>query len=319
MASNQEIIDWFLSHKKELKLKVGKGAWIKNWAQNFFDFSASVEINGKTYFGRGIDLDMDLAFVKACVESLERAICEEYGVYSSGVAGHSDLEDAKKNAYAELVERDVFLCHYLTKTSFMPINPDGSTFIDYSDVINRLASKNVTLKLFELHSTENLNTVLCVSTLPNSGVVVGLSSSRDLGTAIEKSFFESLSNTIAYLDGNTYTPLLKEELEHTDIFRSIHHFRFNLTDNSYSRLKGLTNGKEVSHLENPSVIYKELKSSSQIINDSPLVFVKAESDKLQNIFYGETVKEKLNFERLNLFASKEIHFEDIEKRMHPLG
>ena len=140
-----------------------------------------------------------------------------------------------------------------------------------------------------------------------------------MGTAIEKSFFESLSNTIAYLDGNTYTPLLKEELEQTDIFRSIHHFRFNLTDNSYSRFKGLTNGKEVSHLENPSVIYKELKSSSQIINDSPLVFVKAESDKLQNIFYGETVKEKLNFERLNLFASKEIHFEDIEKRMHPLG
>lgn len=320
MAHCKKLNKWFLDHASKLDLKIGKGEWISKWCPGHFDFKAEISINESTFIGRGVDSNMDIAFSKACVEAMERAVCFEHNLRSSGVAGHFDRDLAKENAKNELIERDAFLCHYLSKYPFELFKPIQNESIDYDNIINRLAKSGIEIKFLKTTSA-NLKISLCLAVLDNGGAIIGLAASEAVQQATEKSFFECLINTVSYLDGNSTDAISSEDFKKINNPSPYDHFRLNLSKGSSSRFDYVLSDFEeiLMNCNSININYRELKSKNSLISSSPIVFMKAESVNLQSIFYGITKEDHVNLKRLQGFTGRELTFEEIEKRIHPLG
>jgi hypothetical protein len=321
MASDQRINEWFLNHSDQLSLKIGQGSWIKQWIPKFHDFKAEITINETVYTGRGIDQSLDIAFTKACVEAVERYICDEHNIYSTGVAGYHDIEQAKLNAKFELLERDAFLSHYLTKTPMKLIEPEVHLRIDFIKIQEKLKEQNVKLEFYKLSSAYSLEIVLCLSILNQGGFIIGLSCSTSLAKSQEKAFLECLSNTVAYLEGHCPKAINEELFLAKENTKSLDHFCLNLNDGEVNKLETIIENNQVTlkEVKMPNIEYEALSFREGIFNDYPLEFVRAKSNHVQNIFYGKTQETKLNIKRLNEFTLKEVKNSDLEFRPHPIG
>lgn len=115
---SHHLSDWILANAENLSLQVEDLQWVQKPFTGLHDIHASILIGNKRYEGRGSADSKDLAIIKAVAEAIERAVCLQSLPTTNGVAAHIDLEQAKKNAQNELLERDLFLSHFLTQTAF---------------------------------------------------------------------------------------------------------------------------------------------------------------------------------------------------------
>jgi hypothetical protein len=321
MASDQRINEWFLNHSDQLSLKVGQGSWIKQWIPKFHDFKAEITINQTVYTGRGIDQNLDTAFTKACVEAVERFICDEHKIYSTGVAGHSDIEQANLGAQLELLERDAFLCHYLTKTPMKLIDPEIHLKIDFIEIQEKLKRHNIEFNFYKLSSSYDLEIVLCLSVLKQGGFIIGLSCSPSIQKSQEKAFLECITNTVAYIEEHCPGAISEEVFLNKENVKSLDHFCLNLNDGEINKLTSVLGNKEIifKNAVLPEIDYENLSSRNELIANSPIKFVRAKSDQVQNIFYGKTIEDYINIKRLSEFSSNEVKVSDLELRSHPIG
>lgn len=308
MGNKERIGHWILNNVHSLNLKIERVEWIRNWFPQYNDFRITLPDNSLS--GRGIDDDEDLALLKAFSELVERLVCLDYQIHSNGVAVHHDLSLAMENARNELIERDAILCHHLTGKPYF-INQEPKRFKELKSLLFNLG---MDLTFAEaISAVEGVRVILCrVSGREKFGSFWGFGNGTELDKAFEHAFFESMVNVSAFLYGN-YKPTpnfqkLLNGLDHQS-FHFMNSLKEMKVDSDYSVPAPI--------LELTDIKVRELKIENTIFPSVPLFAVKAESSKLQNIFYGISDETKINKERLSLFLGEEL--KNISKVPHPIG
>jgi ribosomal protein S12 methylthiotransferase accessory factor YcaO len=198
MANQGELTRWIVTHGDQLDLRCTQFSWIGRRFPRWFDIGARISVQGRPFVGRGADLDGDTALAKAFCEAVERAVCFDYGIKTTGVAGHIEFAPAAENATNELFERLSLYLHFREKRPLellessplaIPIQSDGA------------ASLNLTEHKFRMFSPDG-HSCVCVlieglsCAIPIGGLL-GLGCHREEAIAYRKARIEALANAEA--------------------------------------------------------------------------------------------------------------------------
>ncbi len=196
MANYEGLNRWILDNAEILNLQVTQLDWIHEYFQGHYDLDVKIEIDSKTYIGRGSDLNSNLALVKAVCESIERYVCDENKISSTGVAGHLDFDLAKENALLEYIERLSIWSHSSQKNGMKLIFSEKLS-IDTKDY----GKTAFTLLQFEMIVPVSFVGIFTLAHGLDSGKslggIMGAAVSRDIHTAQKKSKIECLRNLAA--------------------------------------------------------------------------------------------------------------------------
>jgi len=141
--------------------------------------------------GLGVDKDGRVALIKALSEYFERKAVLTTGEFlgfnsTNGVASHRFSVLAKHAAYYELVERDAFLAHWYSQSSFEKID---NLPLDLSAMIDALKASQLKTIFYNTSLGFERATVCFVVDKATGGFAVGLSAGRgkfDLAKALQE-------------------------------------------------------------------------------------------------------------------------------------
>ena len=190
-----------MANSQALNLKVEKLTWTEKWLPGYNHVHVEISLDGMMANGSGIDRVGDTAFIKAGVEAVERIICLQNKISSNGVAGHIDDALAKQNAKYELLERDAFLSHYLTRTPLIDIELGKNAL--YQKIVEKLTF-GVDFQVFAMKTPEDYFGHFCLCT-PAEDVpaefssIIGLGFSDERDKSLSKSMLECYPNVIWHL------------------------------------------------------------------------------------------------------------------------
>jgi hypothetical protein len=122
LAHSTGINKWVLKNARSAGISIEHATWTREVLPEITDILVSIQYNGESIHGWGADRQEELALTKAFAEATERVVVHEQKMTNSnGLAAHTDPTLACELAVNELQERDLFLCHYLTRTPFVRI------------------------------------------------------------------------------------------------------------------------------------------------------------------------------------------------------
>ncbi|MCB0368766.1 MAG: YcaO-like family protein [Bdellovibrionales bacterium] len=326
MADKEKLAEWLFNNRNALNLRAQVGSWVKDWLPGFEDIRIQIQVNGKFYEGRGISTDQDKSFLIAGAEAIERAYCDNLAIHSNGVALHTNEESAKLNAKLELLERDGFLCHFLTKTPFANFNPPKDMNIDFEQIKSRLQKKGVEISLKKvIYSSPQI--VLCIARKKDGSnafnSILGLGSHDDIKLSTAKAITECLSNVVWRLEDSSESSLSLDEFKNKTIHRPMDHQKVYFGNDSELSLDWIfdSDNSQVINEVNTNIVieFTPLKAGISILEDAPITVMRATSTQLQNIFYGPTILEKINVHRLNQFTGANVDETSINWMPHPIG
>jgi len=120
---------WLLANVDKLNLQVRFFDNHSLAALGIIDIEVELLIANEKYWGRGTSFDKNMALIKACSEAIERFFLHKNKfATSNGMATHINENLAREAATLELIERDLFLCRYLTQTPFCEIQYSNQLF-----------------------------------------------------------------------------------------------------------------------------------------------------------------------------------------------
>ena len=338
MAHKAKLISWLYVNRQRLNVAVYTGRWVVKWLPKFHDLSVEIKLDGETYIGRGMDKDEDLAIVKGGVEAIERAVVLSHtkntgaAKHIGGFALHSEEAIAKQNALYKLMERDQFLCHFLTKTPLIDLKLSDLNLSEWKKVHFEYIQKKLAKKGVEIILKRTLfsrpKTVICLarSVFPTpSGFrgIIGLGASDSLAESTSKAIIECLTNVVYRMeyshweDFNTFkTKPSYEPEDHSLLY-------FGNSPECELDWIFCKSAKEPKSIEEENwedkVTFEKLDIPFDILRDAPIHIFKASSQETQNMFYGPTKKEHLTWNRLEKFKGKKLSEKDINWAPHPIG
>ena len=334
MAHKEKLAQWLFENRKPLDLTVLKGQWVQEWLPQFHDVRVEVTLEERTYRGRGMDKNADLAFTKAGAEAIERAILSHFQAKiinvgaGGGTALHAEELEAKKNALYELLERDQFLCHFLTKAPFIELKPTEWGEISFEPIQEKLAKKDIEITLKKTLFSKP-KTVACFArrlsptTLGFRGVI-GLGTSDSLPESALKALIECLTNVVWCIENPSQSQDFKS-FSSKNSYGPEEHAQLYLSNSSecdldwaFSKVTDEPKSIEEENWED-KVTFEKLDIPFDILRDAPIHIFKASSQETQNMFYGPTKKEHLTWNRLEKFKGKKLSEKDINWAPHPIG
>lgn len=211
--------------KQKANIQFYENTYIKDINHTYSDYNSEINLNGRTYLGRGVSHSANLALTKALFESVERTLIPFNSLQtSSGVAVSSDLALSKQIAKNELIERHLFLNHWQKMIPFIKID---------SSITKRLItefyskySKTIQITFYRTIFLENNCCIICIISglkYKNSpfGAILGLAYKNDLQQSVLHAFFEALTHFSHDLENNK----LSENLSIEDFYKlNIHKF-----------------------------------------------------------------------------------------------
>lgn len=333
MDDAKKLIHWAINLPDQYKPKITSFDWPKRIGYDLFDYSFNFEHKNIEYHGRGSSEKIETAFVKAIIECIERTAIDKNRLKSSnGVAAHFDKAQAKENAICELIERDIFLCNYLSPSS-------GVTEIDSTDLseqqtrtIKSFCQKHVAIRLYELGTVLNRTVVLALANGFNCsspfGCIIGLGSNRSKQQALNTAISEATRNIATNLDSDICVEWsLSENSFFKDLnesFSILEHGRIALTE-EYGRWiwKYFEEKKKFAVKTNDSIQESEITFSDlevdDIFRDLGVKLVHAKSESMQNLFFHKTELHKINKDRLCRYMGTPFYFDSLNLRPHPLA
>ncbi len=200
-----------LAKWKQSNLELGKITLCENDpVGNRYIVSYEHPIYGKI-FGYGEDESKCFAKLKAINELLERECCFEnkkrFGKLSSnGVASHENQRKSSEAAIRELLERDAFLRHWLTKT---PFDEDVTKYNCIRSFINYLSGINHKLKILSTNLSSIDVKIALIINQETGGFIVGTAYKKYPEESVYKAVSEAfytlhivrLSNKNDWADG----------------------------------------------------------------------------------------------------------------------
>jgi hypothetical protein len=252
----------------------------------------------KTIEGFGVDIVKNLASTKAIAEWVERCTASSLGTSSCGFAAHSVAKNAILGASKELIERDAFFCHWLTYTPGN--NIETSQTKRWAAFFKNL---NFGLKYSQLQSSDSsLAIVLCLVQFSENSASFGLGCESTLEEAIEKSTLEVLPTAIQ--QSKNIQPQESFLSEGENLNSAFHH---NLALNNFSleQTAFLFGQQKIENTDNIYSIETSLIELPPELKECPLVVAQAKCGQLQKHFFGPTVEENLNKQRLVDFVGNQ--------------
>ena len=324
MEDKKKLSRWLLDNYKALELQVTQLKWVEEWIPGFHDFEVSIVMNGQVFKGRGIDRSSDLAFTKAGAEAIERAICEENGISSCGVAVHVDYNLAKVSARNELVERDRFFCHYLTKTAFGKTTPEWSSDwggIGFLEIQEKLRGHSIAIQVFEMNPLNSIRSMICITQGERMGSTLGMGASENSVISTRKAITECLMNTIATLHEKSLSQKFNGPMNPDSSPPNSH--RYIEEENPLWDNKWIFKGNEPlitpEFVEPKRFEYKILERKDALLKKAPIVAVRCLNPYLQDSFFGNFNAKYINLKRLQTFLGQPITLSQLNQSPPPLG
>lgn len=322
------IQEWVLRNHKKLKLVIEEFQWPKEINISINDIQVNIEFDGIKATGRSVDENESSALLKAIAESIERWVLQKYNLPSSnGIAAHTNLVEAQISARNELLERDNFLCHYLTRTPWSHAN---KKILELNPIYKIAQINNFQIEIGWIKSFLDQYVVISLAkniTQKNNsnvqGIYLGLACTNTLEASILKSFNE-LTMTLGHaLTNGKSNPISLEQFNNLSEWGPEVHGKLALHKNNQNQFinsfhfSNDFNNHQDSILQSNKQINFEYKQFDIPEVFNPFIVVQAINPNLQNLFFGPTEFCKLNMNRLNDF--KKIEISNLNFFPHPLA
>jgi hypothetical protein len=328
--------DWINICNLKLGLNYVQFDWTKNLSVDAYDIQCEYEKNGKTYSGRGTELNKEMAIIKSTAEMLERFFLDQINDAdtSNGVAVHTDAKLAELSALFELVERDSFFCHFLTRTPFKELKiseTSGPTF--RKSILSLLRSRGAEVRLGQMHTDSRFSAVICATfgleTDVPFGMSLGTSVKQSLDEAIDSALIESARSAVAYITNPSFLKARKpcEQIgsfalpeDHLQVGLDLDYaakFRKTFFPSESRKFK-MPNAEIDLEKISVSSFKPELFDGSLCISP-PLYFSRASTNSLINLYFGNFEPDENKLKRLSQFVGREILLSEINTDIHPFA
>lgn len=333
-AVSMRFFAWILNNP-QLKLKSHHRMAISKWLPGIHDTVTQIK-NKKIqdWYGQGWGRSKYESIIKAVAEIFERELMVRNHIQiSNGCAVHSTIEKAKENAIYELIERDAFLCHFLTETPFEPFRQSVTVFnVPLSRLIKNLKKKHIDIKVYKMRPAVSCAAIFifvqCRKGPQKSGFQFGTACSSSYELAIEHALVEALRSVAHYnsqikneqvnvanfeskklkaIPEIKKHALIRLDQEYTNYFKKVFLKKPNLKEKVGAPI-----------LKFDQIKVKKLENKFSDLKDFPLVFVHAKSSRLQPLYFGGGNPEKINLKRLKIFSSNS-DFQFPNSKPHPFS
>lgn len=318
MATEIELIGWALKNAAPLDLKIEHTTWISEFFPDLTDVAVHIHISDHKWDGWGWGRSEEIALAKAIAEAMERSVLQQY-VFptSNGLAAHLTPEKAANAARSELIERDLFLSHFLTKTPLQSFKNE-SDLGSVSKFRNWLSERGADLKFYNLSDLGTL--CLIDGRRAGFGFSIGIAIKGSLSESVIASTIEAGRRVHRILTGrDKLNPMQIEEFLSLGRPSFTDHGRLSLNPAYANQIAFLF---ETDIEWTPSLLcevdVEPLFLSNSELTPCPLHFARATSPAAQNLFLGAPKIELVNLKRLSEFTGRPMSWADINPLPHPL-
>lgn len=330
MDDAKELIHWALQSRDRLSIELTNFKWTKQYGLDQSDFNFKFILNAKTYEGRGMSSTSETAIVKSIVEAIERTTVDCNSLKNSnGVAAHFDIQLAQENALCELIERDIFLCNFLSiKAGVREIENHLLPSVLLRS-LTHFSHDNVEFKFYVLGTLLQRHVVLAIANGFKSnnpfGCVIGVSANMNLESAILSAFNETARSSVTYIADEVCSSWNQkaEDFFTTRQFSILEHKRLSMTKEHGLKiweyyLQKKNSPLVESQIDLNRVNFNLLKLPVELRNLGISVY-RAESDEVQNLFFGKTEIHNVNIKRLECYSKSKVTVDMINFLTHPLS
>lgn len=316
------LLSWIGRNARRLDFSLTEITAHQKCLPDYHDFAAKITMRGEDFHGRGRGWTREDAVRKACGEALERAVSvfmrDELDENTNGWALGIDEEMASTGAVRELIERDAFLCHYYTQTSFFEgRQAENSRFWP---LLSFCESKGVDIRVGRMETLDG-RSAYCAAAFgekftPAFGVIVGLGCHVAEEEALDKALAECMTSTLAFLEAPE-SPFILSEFEaitkpavsdQGKLALSMESLRF------VRPLFELRKKRSEKVASFPQVTIERIPLPDEL-QGAPLVVCRARSPQVQPLRFGVT--RDLNWKRLRDFhGGKDVV---VPRFPHPLA
>jgi hypothetical protein len=291
-------------------LEIECADWIGELFNGWTDICCKLKRDGREIVTWGAAPSEDLALLKAFSEAIERSVfLNEGSVTSNGFAAHLTRSEARSNALNELIERDLFLCHFLTGTPFTALRRDvlqDNAFVNVQTFSKKL---DLRIRYFQLGKSGVLCAADGLHSDVRSGFVIGSSYKDNINQSFLSATIEALrqayfnerlrrSGSLRALSLNEFLSLPEPDFaDHGALALNVAYaemicplFDFASSENS------------ISEIDIGSVSFVDLPWIFE--GDCPFFISKATSQLAQTMFLGSPVASVLNFSRLHSLSNE---------------
>ncbi|UOF00827.1 YcaO-like family protein [Bdellovibrio reynosensis] len=331
MNNNQNTIQWILDNSERLNLSVNAFKWNLPFETNIFDCRVSIKVNGEVREGRGSADSEELSFLKGFSEAIDRVTFFESMKFptTNGMAVHTSLENAVLAARCELIERDAFFCHYLTKTPFLMAAIRIENLGFKPEIFEFLLSQGICFQLSEMISANECSSFIFVAHGLNAnkkplGLMFGMGCDIDPIKAACSAVYEGLRQIIANLMSNNLPVLDIANFQAQSFWGPDTHMAlcndliYTESVISFFFTQGLETRTKASQLKTETIPYEILQLTGEL-KGAPFLVVKATDHRLQDLYFGPTEKDNVNLTRLTQFTGKSWTWNMVNKTPHPLA
>ena len=324
------MIDWLLQNKKKLNLCVIHYDWAKNIWPGLVDLSVEIQVSSSKFIGRGTATSEKLALLRAAGEALERAAFQ-FSIFenTNGLALHDSFENASSAAILELLERDSILCHHLLNLPFARLSNDLAD--EFDDLILAFNQQNKSNVIFSLGKSEGPNGAITCACAAHGlfqknpfGVMLGAACSFSEKISATKAVIECMRNVIGAVSGSQHPSLSIEMFNKKTIYSPLDHDSIALNPKYFKNYAYLfereqsIDQNQKTDFENLEFEIDSLELPPELI-EMPAVVVRAHCASIQNLWFGPTSFDNVNFERLSVFASEALVLDKLNFFPHPMG
>lgn len=325
MASSQRALAWLLERSGSLELQIAQQDWIEDILEGWIDLQCTFTFEGRHLATWGASDNNDTALLKAFAEALERlAMLTSSHENSNGFAAHIDPIEARRNAALELIERDLFFCHFLTKTPLRRFNVPSNWFWA-SDAADWAEQHGLSLGFYHLGSTGLFCRIDGRHHENAFGLISGLAFKPTHEASALSAFVEAgRAATVQRLLPFPTKSLSISEFWELSAPNFGHHGRLALDVGYASSLdwffadETASDGPVGRELDASVIQTEDLDLNIEALSDCPYVFARAFSEQAQSLFTGQVRADVVNLPRLSAFAGRELTLEDLNPLPHPV-
>jgi hypothetical protein len=326
VADQTPVTEWAIDYADELNLRVKVFNWTSRWAPGYFDCQVSIDALGSTFIGRSTSVSETMSLTKAISEAVERSAVVSNGlVTSSGVAAHTQRDLAIENALFEIIERDSFLCHYLTGTPFHEV-PSSYRNKTVEEIREIAGSFGVVLDVVGMRVPGGLVGVACIAKGETCrrkfGLLVSTACGKDPREVAESATLSCMRNLSAWLDGLEIAVYSLAELKDRRRWGPEEHRGLALhgaPEQSAMKLELEKYWRAEDSSGNIEFVSENLGLvDNEVFRSCPITVEAVRSDAFQSLYFGPTSRASLNLTRLSKFSGVSLEELEINSYPHPI-
>lgn len=285
-------------------------------------FSTIDHQSKKRIRGSGTGFTDQMGIVRAWGEFVERysfrltANSDASATTSNGFASHISREQAKENALAELVERDVFLSAWLLR---LPASTIDHNMI-HKKASNRKHLEKIRARGFEVQIGiigECMDFLVGMAVIYSPKVlVVATTAKRTIHEVIDHLVRDAIATVSDFSSPQAPLPIetLPEDAQPMD------HLKYYLNASSKEFLEiWFQPTKEIRTFPSFTYELEDLTATNTFANQTGYFVYRAKSKECQNLCFGTTKPNDVNLERLTRITERKITYEEVNHDPHPMA